>query len=74
MLRKLISMIKTINFSFQVLCAILISDKRTRKVTRINDIIRRFKMDIIITMAYTALMTFIAVKVVEHTPSENNRK
>ena len=36
--------------------------------------IRRFKMDIIITMAYTALMTFIAVKVVEHTPSENNRK
>jgi len=30
-------------------------------------------MDILITMAYTALMTLICVKVVEHTPSENNK-
>ena len=28
-------------------------------------------MDILITMAYTALMTLISVKVVEHTPSEH---
>ena len=29
------------------------------------------KMDILITMAYTALMTLICVKVVEHTPNEH---
>lgn len=28
-------------------------------------------MDILITMAYTALMTLICVKVIEHTPSEH---
>ncbi len=28
-------------------------------------------MDILITMAYTALMTLICVKVVEHIPSEH---
>lgn len=27
-------------------------------------------MDILITMAYTALMTFIMVKVTEHVPTE----
>ena len=28
-------------------------------------------MDILITMIYTAVMTVIAVKVIEHTPSEH---
>lgn len=28
-------------------------------------------MDILITMAYTALMTLICIKVIEHTPSEH---
>ena len=28
-------------------------------------------MDILITMVFTALMTFIAVKVVEHTPTSH---
>ncbi len=32
--------------------------------------IRRYEMDILITMAYTALMTFIMVKVTELVPSE----
>lgn len=31
-------------------------------------------MDILITMAYTALMTFIAVKVTEHVPTERDKK
>lgn len=31
-------------------------------------------MDIIITMLYTAVMTVIAVKVIEHTPSEKKHK
>lgn len=30
-------------------------------------------MDIVITMAYTALMTFIMTKVVEHTPKDHRR-
>ena len=32
------------------------------------------KMDILITMAYTALMTFIMVKVTEIVPSDDKRK
>ncbi len=31
-------------------------------------------MDILITMAYTALMTFVMVKVTELVPSENSKK
>lgn len=31
-------------------------------------------MDILITMIYTAAMTFIAVKVVEHTPASQAKK
>lgn len=31
-------------------------------------------MEILITMAYTALMTFVMVKVTELVPSEDNRK
>ena len=34
---------------------------------------RRPEMDIIITMAYTALMTFVMTKVVEHTPKDHKR-
>jgi len=34
---------------------------------------RRLTMDIIITMAYTALMTFVMTKVVEHTPKDHRR-
>lgn len=34
---------------------------------------RRPKMEIIITMAYTAIMTFVMTKVVEHTPKEHKR-
>ena len=30
-------------------------------------------MDILITMAYTALMTFIMTKVAEHTPTEHRK-
>lgn len=36
--------------------------------------IRRSEMDIIITMAYTALMTFVMVKVTELVPSDDKRK
>ena len=32
------------------------------------------KMDILITMAYTALMTFVMVKVTEIVPSDDKRK
>ena len=32
------------------------------------------KMDILITMAYTALMTFVMVKVTELVPSDDKRK
>ncbi len=31
-------------------------------------------MDILVTMIYTALMTFIAVKVTENVPTERNKK
>lgn len=41
-------------------------DKKTKKGGN--------KMDILITMAYTALMTFIMVKVTELVPSDDNRK
>ena len=34
---------------------------------------RRCKMDILITMAYTALMTFIMVKVTEKVPSSKKK-
>jgi len=34
---------------------------------------RRSDMGIIITMAYTAVMTFIMTKVVEQTPTERKR-
>lgn len=31
-------------------------------------------MDILITMIYTAAMTLIATKVIEHTPTTKNKK
>ena len=31
-------------------------------------------MDILITMCYTAVMTFIMVKVAEHTPTSNKKR
>ena len=31
-------------------------------------------MEILITMAYTAIMTFVAIKVTEKVPSERNKK
>ena len=37
----------------------------------INDHKRRLKMEILITMAYTALMTFVMVKVTELVPTEH---
>lgn len=44
--------------------------KKERQSGQIIDFIRRCKMGTLITMAYTAAITFIAVKVIEHTPSE----
>lgn len=41
-------------------------DKKTKKGGN--------KMDILITMAYTALMTFVMVKVTELVPSDDKRK
>ena len=71
MLGNLISSITTINFSLKMLCAILLSERKTGRVKQIKDDKRRFKMDILITMAYTALMTFIMVKVTELVPTEH---
>lgn len=34
---------------------------------------RRYSMDIIITMAYTVIMTVICTKVIEHTPSSKKK-
>ena len=46
--------------------------KKDRKVMEIKKPVEGGnKMDILITMAYTALMTLICVKVIEHTPSEH---
>lgn len=73
MLKKLISNITTIKFSFISFCAILVSERRTPEVTEIKDKKRRYKMDILITMAYTALMTFIMVKVTEKVPSSKKK-
>jgi hypothetical protein len=48
--------------------------KKDPEVTQIDNRKRRPKMDILITMAYTALMTFIMVKVTEKVPSESDKK
>ena len=47
-------------------------ERKTEEVMEIKNI-RRSEMDIIITMAYTALMTFVMTKVVEHTPKDHKR-
>ena len=48
---------------------IVIRKKDLIKVRRYMNI-RRCEMDILITMAYTAIMTFVMVKVTELVPSE----
>lgn len=51
---------------------ILLSERRTAKVIEIKRLTEGGNtMDILITMAYTALMTLICVKVVEHMPTDN---
>ena len=49
--------------------------KKDRKVMEIKKPVEGGnKMDILITMAYTALMTFVMVKVTELVPSDDKRK
>ncbi len=54
---------------------ILISERRTAKAIEIKRPAEGGNtMDILITMAYTALMTFVMVKVTELVPSEKEEK
>ena len=67
MLRKLISIIKTINFSFIKFGVILTSEKRTERTSDIK-IKRRNIMGIIFSIAYTAVMAVVMTKITEHLP------
>lgn len=52
----------------------MLSESKTTKVKEIKDHHKEdIKMDILVTMIYTAVMTFIATKVIEHTPNSQKK-